>query len=136
MLGKRGRAATVRSRFGWPVPQVAKVVSPGEISALVKTAEGAGFSRKGVGLEVREDWRYYLVPYLPEPSPRPCWMCVVVGVMDFTTMADAERPEPRYARLDVATEEFPGFRDAAVAERDQLLHWVLWDAAKGAADRG
>lgn len=111
-------------------------MSPGEISSLVSIAEGAGFSQEGVGLEVREDSRYYLVPYLTEPSPRPCWMCVVVGVKDATTMADAERPEPHYARLDVATEEFQGFPDAAVAERDQLLHWVLWDAAKGAADRG
>jgi hypothetical protein len=111
------------------------VVSPDEITELMAVATSSGFSRKGVGLEVRGDWRYYLVPYLQEPSPQPCWMCVVVAAKDATRMADAERPEPRYSRLDVAIEEFQGLPDAAVAERDQLLHWVLWDATKSAGGR-
>lgn len=124
------RKKTAVSRLGCPVPRIAKVASPREISMLMDAAS-FGFSRKGKGLVVQEGWRYYLLPYLPESSPVPCWMCVVVAVKE-PAKTGAERPQVHYSRLDVAIKEFRRLPNAAAAERDQLLLWVAWDAAKGA----
>lgn len=134
MMRRLWRKGTASSRFGWPVPRIAKAVSPREMSMLVDAAKSSGFSRKGKGLAIQKDWRYFLLPYLQEPSPAPCWMCVVVAVKKSTKTTDAERVEPYYSRLDVAIEEFRRLPNAAVSDRDQLLHWVLWDAAKSVGE--
>jgi hypothetical protein len=124
-----------RSRFGWPVPRIAKAASPREMSILIETANCSGFSRKGEGLTVQKGWRYYLLPYLHEASPASCWMCVVVAVEKSTNTTNAGRIELQYSRLDVATKEFRRLPNAALVDRDQLLHWVLWDAAKSVGDK-
>lgn len=129
------RQGTAMSRFGWPVPRIAKAVSPREMSMLLDTANSSGFSRNGKGVVVQKIWSYYLLPYLYESSPVSCWMCVVVVVKKSTNTTGAKRVELHYARLDVATEEFRRLPNAAAADRDQLLHWVLWDAAKIVDDK-
>lgn len=135
MLERWRRGRVVRSHFGWPVPRVVKAPSLREISILVQSARSSGFSRKGRGLAIREDLRYYLVPYLRESSPESCWMCVVVAVKEPARAAVLERPELHYSRLDVAMGEFERLSDAAGVSRDELLHWVIWDAARKSGEQ-
>ncbi|MDG4817950.1 hypothetical protein O7628_20895 [Micromonospora sp. WMMD956] len=130
------REGVIRSRFGWPVPRVAKEVSSREISTLVDAAKSSGLSRKGSGLVVQEGWCYYLLPYLQESSPVPCWMCVVAAVKNPAKASGVERVELHYSRLDVAIDEFQSLRNAAAVDRDRLLHWVLWDAVKSVGEKG
>lgn len=124
------RSRFVRSRLGWPVPRIAKVVSAQELSSLIADATKSGYSRKAKEVQVRAGTYYYLIPYLLESSPEQCWMCFVIAVANLNKVESAERAELRYSRLDVAIARFRDLSNASVGQRDQLLHWVLWDAAK------
>lgn len=122
----RKRMAT--SRFGWPVPRIAKVASPREISRLIDAA-GFGSVRRRKGIPVQEGWRYYFLPYWPEACPVRRWKCVVVAVKE-PAENGIERVQLHYSRLELTAEEFQRLPDAAAVERDQLLHFIAWDAAK------
>src|SRR4051812_40765282 len=74
------RRKTVDSHWGCPVPRVVKTVSSTEISNLIVVAKSRDFSRIARDLEIRNGWTYFLIPYLPEPSPETCWICLIVGV--------------------------------------------------------
>jgi hypothetical protein len=132
MVRRVWRGGSVTSRFGWPIPRIAKEASPREMSMFVETAKTSGFSRKGKGLTVQEGWRYYLLPYLQESSPVPCWMCVVVAVGKSVATPGNEQSKLIYSRLDVTIWDFRSLSNASAVDRDQLLHWVLWDAANSA----
>ena len=130
IMRKMWRRKTVLSHWGQPVPQVAKAVSFNDLAKLVEVATIRGYSRVASGLEPQAGWNYFLVPYLPEPSPEPAWICLVVGVENIPAPEGVVGQEIRFARLDVDVSVFEGLGDASVWQRDQLVHWLAWRAAR------
>jgi hypothetical protein len=109
---------------------VVKVVSPDELSKLVAIADRKGYSRVARDLEIRIGWHYFLMPYLPEPSPESCWICLVVGMENIPASKGDVGQEMCFARLDVRVSTFDRLGDAPIWQRDQLLHWLAWRAAQ------
>jgi hypothetical protein len=126
------RRKTVRSWLGSPVPADPRITSGGELMKLISTAEQRGFSRRGKDLCPREQEIFALLPYLYEGSPEASWMCLVVQVGEWLPPAGS-RPDVAFGRLDITLADFDSLRRAKRRQRDQLLHWTAWLAAKAGA---
>ncbi|EDY47396.1 hypothetical protein [Streptomyces clavuligerus] len=118
----------VSSWFGIPVEAGVKTVPITGMRELVAAANRRGYSRKGTGLDLEGSQRFALIPYLPENSPEASWMCLVAAFPHSFTLAVAERPRCTFGRIDVSTVDFESLPSADSATRDQLLHWMMWEA--------
>jgi hypothetical protein len=125
----RQRTATT-SWFGCPVPSPARLASRAELEALVSGAQRVGFSRTAKGLDPDDSDEYVLISHLPEPSPVPSIICRVIRVPAGFTIASPERPDLRFALLDVPLQDFKRLRRMRRREYDQLVHWLAWLAAR------
>lgn len=121
--------ASMQSWLGWPVPAELRVVSGDELTSLARTAEKRGFSRRATHIRPRGDDTISLLPYLYEGSPEASWTCLVIHVGDWRPPAGS-RPEVTFDRLDIALVDFRSLRRARRRQRDQLLHWTAWLAAR------
>ena len=126
----------VYSWWGWPVPRVVKSPTSRQLRDLIDTAADSGFSRKARGLEVKDGGTYYLVPYLFESTPANCWICIVVAIESRSSPEGGGRPSISYARLDVSIDRYRRLPRASRRQRDQLLHFMAWEAAKGRMSDG
>lgn len=91
-----------QSWLGWPVPRRVRIASRARLATLTQAARARGFSRKGESLDLETGRTFLVIPYLPEPSPEPSWMCLVVASPHSMNLEPGVRPEPAFARLDVA----------------------------------
>ena len=123
----KGKGSVV-SGLGWPVPAAVRIVNSERVMKIVTTAHENGYSRKGRGLDLdRYQW-HAVVPYLWEASPKPCWMCLVVSFLHPVDVEFGVRQECKFARLDISVEDLDSLPVAGAQVRDQLLHWMAWEA--------
>lgn len=120
-----------RSWFGWPVPAAVMTASPSRMRELVETARTSGFSRTGKGLDLESGQLFVVIPYLPEPSPVKSWMCLIAAIPHGMELGAGEKPRYEFARLDIAEKDFDSLSPAKAKMRDQLVHWLAWDAYQG-----
>ncbi|MGX7671346.1 hypothetical protein [Plantactinospora sp. DSM 117369] len=119
----------VNTWFGWPVPGRVLIASPKEMERLVRAAEVSNYSRKGARTDLDRAVVHVVVPYLPEPTPTPGWMCLVISFRHpILDRPIGERPDFAFAKLDIAETELRGLKVASPTCRDQLLHWLAWRA--------
>ncbi|NUS87938.1 MAG: hypothetical protein HOY75_35855 [Streptomyces sp.] len=130
-LRRFGRARSVPSWFGWPVPAAVRTASPSRVRELVETAKTSGFSRTGKGLDLEAGQVFVVIPYLPEPSPVKSWMCLIAAFPHAMELEAGENPRCEFARLDIAKADFASLPAAKAKVRDQLLHWMAWEAYRG-----
>ncbi|MEU1668838.1 hypothetical protein ABZ547_35710 [Streptomyces sparsogenes] len=95
---------------------------------LVETARTSGFSRKGAGLDLEAGESFVVVPYLRESSPVRSWMCLIAAFPHTFELPYGERPRCEFARLDIAEADFASLPDVKAKVRDQLVHWMAWEA--------
>ncbi|MEU7246015.1 hypothetical protein [Streptomyces sparsogenes] len=129
------RSRRVQSYFGWPVPAAVRTASRSRMRELVETARTSGFSRKGVGLDLDAGETFVVVPYLPEPTPIKSWICLIAAFPHAMDLPVGERPRCDFARLDIAEADFDSLSPAGAKVRDQLLHWLAWEAYRGHRNR-
>ncbi|MEU9795627.1 hypothetical protein AB0E27_34495 [Streptomyces sparsogenes] len=129
------RSSRVQSYFGWPVPAAVRTASRSRMRELVETARTSGFSRKGVGLDLEGGETFVVVPYLPEPTPVKSWICLIAAFPHAMDLPVAERPRCDFARLDISEADFDSLSPAKAKVRDQLLHWLAWEAYQGKRNR-
>ncbi len=120
-----------QSWLGWPVPRRVRIASRARLATLTQAARARGFSRKGESPDLETGRTFLVIPYLPEPSPEPSWMCLVVASPHSMNLEPGVRPEPAFARLDVAGADLRSLPVARSKVRDQLLHWMAWEAYRG-----
>ncbi|MER6961599.1 hypothetical protein [Streptomyces sp. NPDC000618] len=121
----------VQSWLGWPVPAAVRLASPPQLRDLIAAADARGYSRKGRGLDLEAGKTFAIVPYLQESSPEDSWMCLVVSFTHSMVLEPGVRPECDFGRLDIAMADLEKLPPAAPGERDQLLHWMAWEAYRG-----
>lgn len=121
----------VQSWFGWPVPRSVRVASRKEIVMLRDLAIGRGFSRKGDGLDLENGQTFIIIPYLPESSPEASWMCLVLEFPHSINLEIGARPQCSFSRLDVSRADLNSLPVVKRKARDQLLHWMAWEAYRG-----
>lgn len=128
MLGR----STSGSWFGMQVPAAARLARQSELAELITYARQAGFSRTARGISPVASEEYVLVPYLFEGTPAPAWICLVIGVPAGLPSELIGRPALSFARLDISLRDFKRLRRLRRRESDQLFHWVVWMASRGA----
>jgi hypothetical protein len=121
----------VQSWFGWPVPAPVLLATRERVAELVAVATARGFSRKGDGLDLEAGQTFVVIPYLPESSPEPSSMCLVVEFPHSIDLENGIRPQCSFSRLDVSEEDLKSLPAAKARVRDQLLHWMAWEAYRG-----
>ncbi|MEU4482709.1 hypothetical protein AB0F68_32350 [Micromonospora sp. NPDC023966] len=120
---------TVRSRWGLPVPAVARVLTAAQLRELVETELASGFGRRVRDLPVESDLEYLLFPHSPEMSPVPSWKCVVIVLPAGGVLVRGSGRKIRYGHLDVSVEELRRLPRASRRRRDEMLHWLAYEAA-------
>jgi len=110
------------------VPADVKVVSAAGLRSLVKAAQGAGFSRRAADLDIDDELTYALVPVLAESSPSSSWICLVISFRPAARLGWGVRPVFGYARIEVSPDGYRSLRTAGRRTRNQLLHWLAWQA--------
>ncbi|MBH5336703.1 hypothetical protein IHE55_18770 [Streptomyces pactum] len=129
MLRKlRRESRTVQSALGWPVQSAVMMATPEKMSALIKTASESGFSRKGKGLNPQKGHTFAIIPYAPEPTPIPSWMCLVIEFQHGMQLDNGIRPKFHFGRLDISKKDIKDLPSAKRRTRDQILHWMAWQA--------
>jgi hypothetical protein len=128
MIKRRGLRGRVQSWLGWPVPSPVFIPEPEQVRKLVATAFARGYSRKARGLDVHNARRYAVIPFLEELSPSRAWMCLVLAFSNPADLGYGERPKIEYARIDVSHEDLESLPRAGSRMRDQLFHWIAWEA--------
>lgn len=121
------RSRRVQSYFGWPVPAAVRTASRSRMRELVEIARTIGYSRRGVGLDLEAGQTFVVIPYLPEYSPKG-WTCLIAAFPHGMNLPGGERPRCDFARLDIAEADFDSLSPAKAKVRDQLLHWLAWEA--------
>ncbi|MGY0061332.1 hypothetical protein ACWY4P_33140 [Streptomyces sp. LZ34] len=127
-MRRAGRARSVQSGLGWPVPAAVRTASRSRMRELVETARTSGFSRKGDSLDLEAGESFVVIPYLLESSPVKSWMCLIAAFPHPMELPYGERPRCEFARLDITKADFASLPAAKAKVRDQLLHWMAWEA--------
>jgi hypothetical protein len=122
------RSRRAQSWLGWPVPAAVMTASRTRVRGLVETARTSGYSRKGEGLDLEAGQSFVVIPYLQESSPTKSWMCLIAVFPHAFELAYGEKPHCEFARLDIAEADLRSLPSAKAEVRDQLLHWMAWEA--------
>ncbi|MGA6160499.1 hypothetical protein ACPEIC_45095 [Stenotrophomonas sp. NPDC087984] len=86
------------------------------------------YSRKGNGLNLKEGKMFVIIPYLPESSPDKAWMCLIAAFSHTIDLEIGEKPQFDFATLDISESDLKSLPPAKAKVRDQLLHWMAWEA--------
>lgn len=101
------------------------------MQALVATANQSGFSRKAKDLDLEAGQTFIVIPVLREYSPVKSWICLVVAFPHSLKIKAGEKPECSFGRLDVSEGDLKSLSQAKAKVRDQLVHWMSWEAYRG-----